>query len=588
MTKRRAVLLGVVGCLGIVVVWALVVGYMSLRAARELSDAATSVRDVQAAALGGNPAQAAGALTRAAASSEAAHANLSSPLVTPVTWLPIVGQTVTAARTLAAASVALTTQALPDLVKGAELLDPKHLRTGVASIDVQRVMSAEPYVQQGAVKVQRVNHVVSAIDASAVLPQVRNRVIDAQRVLTQASSTLDRLNQAMGDLPDLLGAHGTRRYFVALLSPAESRGTGGLIGQYAVIRASNGRITIERLGSDADLGMMLASPLHMGQNYDDIYGQDMRYWVNMNQSPDMRPAARMWLKAWQVQFHQRLDGVISLDPVAVGHVIDAVGASITLPDGRTFTTGQQFADYAMNGIYLHYGDAGNSTIRKTEQLTIARLVMDRLLAATSDPRAFLRGLGQGVQERRVLLYSTHPKDDALFRLLGADGVLDTRPGGYAFAVVNNGAGNKIDYYLERTLHYTMNGCSGTRQRATVTFSMLNNVPTDVPLPFYVIGNLNADGHTPPRSGFLIVRIYLPEGTTITRAVSGGVVDSNEVDNEAGRPFYWTTATTEAGKPYVVRLDITYPADKRPVRIVSQPLARPQESAVSGSRCTAAK
>jgi hypothetical protein len=370
------------------------------------------------------------------------------------------------------------------------------------------------------------------------------------------------------------------------LSPAEARGTGGLIGQYAVIKADKGAITIERLGSDADLGMMADSPLVMGDNYDGIYGQDMRYWVNMNQSPDMRPAARMWLKAWQIQFHQKLDGVFSLDPLAVGHVIDAVGATITLPDHKVFTTGQQFADYALNGIYIQYGDAGNSTTRKVEQIAIARAVLQRLLSASSDPRAFMRGLGQGVRERRVLLYSIHPQDEALFTSLGATGVLDTKPGGYAFAVVNNGAGDKIDYYLQRTLNYHLSGCSKGKQRATISFSMLNAVPTDIPLPFYVAGNLNATKQTPARSGYLLVRIYLPEGTTITHAASGGVTDSNEVDNEAGRPFYWTTATTKAGKPYVVNLDVTYPATSGKTRIIVQPLSMDQKTLISGNACHA--
>ena len=44
--------------------------------------------------------------------------------------------------------------------------------------------------------------------------------------------------------PDIFGGNGPRRYLLVVQNNAESRGTGGFIGSYAIITAENGKLSV--------------------------------------------------------------------------------------------------------------------------------------------------------------------------------------------------------------------------------------------------------------------------------------------------------------------------------------------------------
>ena len=54
--------------------------------------------------------------------------------------------------------------------------------------------------------------------------------------------------------PAMLGQGGTQRYFVAFQKEAEPRGSGGLPGAFAIVRADHGKLTFERFETDTTLG----------------------------------------------------------------------------------------------------------------------------------------------------------------------------------------------------------------------------------------------------------------------------------------------------------------------------------------------
>ena len=47
----------------------------------------------------------------------------------------------------------------------------------------------------------------------------------------------------------MLGADGPRTYLLAVQQPAEARGTGGLLGAYAVLRAEQGVVSVVEVGN---------------------------------------------------------------------------------------------------------------------------------------------------------------------------------------------------------------------------------------------------------------------------------------------------------------------------------------------------
>ena len=56
---------------------------------------------------------------------------------------------------------------------------------------------------------------------------------------------------------------------MAILNPNEARGTGGFLGQYVILRADAGRITVEQVGSNSDLPTLPSTPPELGAQYID-------------------------------------------------------------------------------------------------------------------------------------------------------------------------------------------------------------------------------------------------------------------------------------------------------------------------------
>ena len=57
---------------------------------------------------------------------------------------------------------------------------------------------------------------------------------------------------AVRELPEFLGADGPVNWLVAITTPAEARGLGGLLGNWALVEADDGRITILQTGRNED------------------------------------------------------------------------------------------------------------------------------------------------------------------------------------------------------------------------------------------------------------------------------------------------------------------------------------------------
>ena len=129
-------------------------------------------------------------------------------------------------------------------------------------------------------------------------------------------------------IPPMIGADGQRNYFLALQSNNEARGTGGFFGSFGVITADDGRVGVRQLAprrrSSTDQ-QYDALPLDFGPDYYALYGDDPATWAGANMSPHYPYAAQLWLKMWEDRTGERLDGVVTTDPVTLSYLLEATG-----------------------------------------------------------------------------------------------------------------------------------------------------------------------------------------------------------------------------------------------------------------------
>ncbi|MEP9415086.1 DUF4012 domain-containing protein [Gordonia sp. VNQ95] len=436
----------------------------------------------------------------------------------------------------------------------ATVLDPSQLRTG-DTINTRALRDAEPQLATIAGISESITNRVSGIDSSW-----SGTVADAQSQLTdvidRANATVQGTHVASQLVPSMLGGEGTRNYFLALQTPSESRATGGLLGGFGILDATDGRVTAPELGRNYDLENPPRPQIDLGDDFNYLYDWTHVYtdFRNNNISPNFPDAAQIWIANWKAQSGQQLDGAIALDPIALSYVLKVTGP-VTLANGEKITA-DNVVPITLSTSYQRF--ANDNDARKAYLQSISRAVVTQLSKAQGDTGALLEALGRGVHERRIMVYSTHPDEQAILETTNLGHQIPDSSAPFMDVTVGNVAGNKIDYYLRRDISYTAGACTGDTRQSTASITLTNTLD-DLSLPEYVIGSMGAPGAQVPRGTALTTVQF-----TLTR---GATVDTFKVDGEPalrssgelnGHPVVYTQVRVPPGESVTVEVTLTEP------------------------------
>lgn len=555
-------------------------GVRGLQAYRHLSAARTDVAQLKASVEQQRFDDAQQSLDRLRTEAAAAHRETGDVIWRVVGAVPLLGAPVHSTTVIARGVDELSTASLPALVDAGRRLVPRGSASGGLVVDVVALRRSAPTVDAAARATAAVSQTVAALSGSTWLSPV-----DAARAsfLGQLKSLtpLARSASIAADAgPGLLGADGPRNYFVAFQTNAELRGTGGLVGAYAIMHADAGRLSFPTVSSDADLHPAAAPVIDLGPDYDALYARDAPYqfWGDTNESPNFPYAARIWMALYQKQTGQRLDGAMATDPVALGRLLAATGP-VRLPSGQVVT--------AHNVVALTeqatYAQA-NSKARKTSLVDVAKVVttkIEHLRAAQGSAAlaAFQDDVGLG----RLFLYSAHQAEQS--RLLDSpiSGVLPDSAQPTAVAVLNNGGANKLDYYLRSTLAYSAGGCNSRQRNATVTLTVTNRAPTSG-LPQIVTQRLDTNKPHPVGQQKLIASYYATRGAAVMAAELNGRPAGVGFHTELGHPVFTTYLYVDPGQTVTWSMQLQEPASAGPVFTRPQAMATPQQVVVTAPVC----
>ncbi|MHB0928496.1 MAG: DUF4012 domain-containing protein [Candidatus Nanopelagicales bacterium] len=273
--------------------------------------------------------------------------------------------------------------------------------------------------------------------------------------LLNSENSLNQLDSAMvaaHQLPQWLGADGTRRYFVGLTSQAESRAGGGLLGMYAVVTIDQGHLTIEHLGSNLELPTNAHVPNGLNPAFYQLFGAGNPEWQNLNLSPNAPDAGLAWASAWHSATGERVDGAISIDTMALARLTAAAGIALTEVGGRQLSTPDQIADYASLGVYEEF--PGQDLARKQHQAAVFSAVLGRLLGGGVDTRQLATPLAQSIADGHAWIFMTDPLMEQVLTSAGVTGSLADLADNAVQVRFNNLSGNKADFFLRPTVQTT--------------------------------------------------------------------------------------------------------------------------------------
>ncbi|MFG3442182.1 DUF4012 domain-containing protein [Nonomuraea sp. NPDC047897] len=572
VNRRRIVafgLLGPVACLALAGGW-------SARLGLNVREQLQATKDALENLPVGDPARLGGALVLAQRHAAEARRLTSGPDWSLLTHSPVVGEGATTIRGLAESAADLT-----GVLTGVHQAGTGLIRPGGFSVaDLGKLLdgldSAAPALAAAATKISGTRARLAATPADTGIAVVDEARATALREIDRLHGWLDAADDAAALLPAMLGREGPRRYFLAFQTNAEARATGGLVGAFGVLKAGRGGVTIEGLSSNSALPASPRPVVDHGAAYSARYGRDAQAALNIsNLSPHFPYAAATWTALWERRHGRRLDGAIATDPVGLSHLLRLIGP-VSLPGGEKLTA-DNVVDLTERQAYARYDD---QHARKRFLMRIAGTVADAVTRSRPDPRQVLPVLSKMVKERRLQIWSRRDAEQRRLAATPLGGALPGRPGPYASLVINNSAGNKLDYYLDRQVEYQLGPCRADGHRVSrVRVRLVNDVPRRE-LPAYVTSRLDRPGrrHT-PGSNLLWVSLYTAPGTRIGDVRIDGEPASVLPAVERSHPVLTTMLEFAPRQARTLEFHLLEPASPaRPV-VPVQPLARPQQTRV---------
>lgn len=528
---------------------------------------------------------AAGARIRLAAirrDTAAARSLTASPPWHIAAELPGAGRTAETVRALACEADILSRLVLPRLIAVSAVTSGGRLRDGdKVDLAVLRTMHAE--LAAAAPELEAITRRTAALPDGNVLRPVAAGQAALLVDVTALTRTVTQLRDATAIAPAMLGGEGVRRYFVALQTNAELRGSGGLLGAYAILAADDGRLRLEHLGSNKMLrdsypARTAALDNDFAERYDS-FGSD-GFWLNSNMSAHFPTVSRIWSSMYERTTGVRIDGSISVDPAALAEILKATGPA-TGPGGERIGA-EDIVALTGQGVYQRYPAFVQDAQRDALQLDIARALYARLIAPASHELGLLPQLGAAAGSGHVRMASNHPGEQAILEPSSVGGALPPEDGPYLQLALNNAGGTKLDYYLSSAIDYAFETAHGTSQDVSATVRLRSDAPT-TGLPEYVVMRPDLPGNKAivPGENRLHLSVYAGRGATLRGASLDGLPITLDAGTERGHPVWSAFVTLAPGQERSFIVAMTERGTDQRVRVVAPPTVLPTKVQILG-------
>jgi hypothetical protein len=255
-----------------------------------------------------------------------------------------------------------------------------------------------------------------------------------------------------------------------------------------------------------------------------------------------------------------------------------------MPDGETITK-DNVVELTESTAYIRF--AADNNARKQYLQDIAGQVVKKLTGRVQSPRQLLDALGKAVSEGRIAVWSSSPAEQQVLEQTALAHEVPDDPAPYAAVVINNLAGNKLDYYLTRHIEYSAGACDGKTRKSIVTVRFTNHAPANG-LPDYVAGTMGLRrGELPVPSGTNVAWVSLLATTNaqLTKVTVNGEQPTKIVTGaERGHPVFNVQFAIPSKRTTELRYELTEPTSPGVPRVPIQPLLDNVAPVVSVPQC----
>lgn len=543
----------------------------------DLSAGIDQARNGFDAARNGESESASRRLSRSAGSFGSAHDTLTAPWALPARIVPVLGQQAAAVQIMSGEGADLAAAAS----RAASDADVDELRFQDGAIDLDLVAGFEQPLREAEAALQDAADAVDDVQSPWLVQPLASRVTRFDDEVDDALPDAQIAIRGVELAPELLGGNGPRHYFLAFLTPSENRALGGFMGSFGELTAVDGDLELTRSGSVEDVelparanGATLSGP----PEYLARYGRfDIaNYMGDAGLSPDMPTVAQVLSELYPQAGGQPVDGVITVDPVALQALLTFTGP-ITLTGYPEPLTADNAADILLRQQYLTFDQRAD---RKDFLEEATRKTFDLLTSGDiPGPRQVTDVLGPMVDQGRLMAYSADTDAQHFFEDVGLDGSFPSPLGGDLIGLsTNNSANNKIDIFMQRSIDYDVDYDPETGAiQATATVTITNGAPpSGLPDVILSSGDRIRGGDTPLGTNGVYLSFYTP--LQLDDAVAGSALGEGpqamESEREFGLSVYSTRFRIPAGQTVTLTLHLSgaiEPSDTYRLTVANQPV-----------------
>ena len=422
-----------------------------------------------------------------------------------------------------------------------------------------------------------------SLQSGWLIGPVQSRLDQLDTKVFRAQSSASLAAQLVHVAPSLLGGDGVRHYFIAFMTPAESRGLDGLIASYGELTADQGHLTLTVSGDISQLdkalpkaGGHLTGPADYLARYGAFHPQKLLQ--DVSYAPDLPTVADVLQQLYPQAGGDHIDGVLALDPYGLAALIHLTGP-IQVP-GLGRLTSANTASELLQGQYAAFPTS--QKVAHDYDQDALRIEFHKLTTGSlPGPHALSDALEPEVRQGRIAFWSFHKADQPVLDRLGLTGAFPVAPGHDLLAVTTqNAANNKIDVYLRRSIADTVtydpaNGAVASR----VTVTLHNGAPAQG-LPSEVIGSYTGSG-LPSGTNETWLTLYSPLGlrTATVNGKTQGVSDVPELGVRAYSEYVDIPPESSVTLTFNL-VGVTTPGTSYKLNLYNQPMVLPDQDTVS--------
>ena len=468
LLRRRPLLL--VG--GLVAAWVVGVGIALLSAHHEIRSGLRAVDSARSKANASTVVEGRllPELREARSRFATAHGRVDGPLMAPARLLPFACRPLRSVRALSAAATKVADVAI------AGMDDAQPVPAEPGGSHAARAASARRLGElAGRAETQlRGIELGPRVGLLSPLARARNRLGNQVAEIRDALAKGAKGGAAVADL-----LQGPRRYLVFAANNAEMRAGSGMFLSAGELETGPQGLHLSPMRTVTEIPIPEgAVPLTGDLAARWGWLEPNREWRNLMLSPRFDANAALAAQMWVAAGNRPVDGVMVLDPAALGGLLRGTGPVEV--EGRRYTQGN-IEEELLHAQYVRF-PANDDTPERREGLgKIAAAIFTALDAGRWSLANLAAGLADVSGGRHVLMWASDPSEQAAWQALEVDGAL--HPDSLLLSVQNRG-GNKLDWFLRVQAEMTVASVENETE-VTVTVQLENQVPTGEPR--YVAG-----------------------------------------------------------------------------------------------------